>query len=403
MAPEEPPDLKAIAAGATHTRRPEPAVRRTGAPSDAWAPGYTLDGDAGTVTTGPLTDNGSPDWPTLFAYWNLDPTEWEIVEPVRTNAWEMPGPDGELRIHRQYKAALIRRRPESSPQVVDPILERLARWRPRKPVARPDGDASFVSAWADWQVAGHGTVDEFVDRFETSLEAIAARARKAARDGVTHTVVAFLGDMIEGIANAAYSSQAFEVKLDQRTQVRLVRLAEAKIVRTLAPLFTSTTVVAVPGNHGRIAPKVITRPTDNLDLAAFEGMAEALTESGFADAHGVTFVEPGDDLVALVDASGTSLLVCHGDQVRGSADKLAGWWRDVAFTRLADADCAALALFGHRHHLRIEEVAAGRFVIQCPTLGGPSDWFATVGGGTSDPGTVSFRTAAGRWWDFDVS
>lgn len=389
-----------VTAALAATEAPRRGVRRAATPTP-WAPGYALDGDEGELTTDAVPADDHVDWDSIFRAWNLDPDAWAVVDgTLRVNAWEGPSQDGP-RVFRQYKAAIRRRPDQSRPTVVDPVLERIARHRPRRPAARTTTPGSFVTAWADWQVGGHDDPAAFADRFAASLDAITARARVAARAGIRHLVVAFLGDMVEG-TDGNYAAQAFTVTLDGRAQRRLTRAAEAKVLTTLAPLFDSTTAVAVPGNHGRGGPKVTTTTADNADLECFEVVAEHLTAGGFAAEHDLRFVENPAAQIALVDASGTQLLVVHGDQVPGSADRLRQWWRDVSFTRWADADLGHVLLAGHRHHLRVEELATDRWLVQCPTLGGESAWFAELGGGTSHPGTVSFVTAGGRWWDLHI-
>jgi hypothetical protein len=390
-------NLRAIAA----TKGPQPAARRSGTPTGEWRPGYELDGESGQLVTDAIPDGVDVDWDHIFRHWNLDPELWVVVDgSLRVNAWEGPTREG-TSIFRQYKAT-IRRRPNASrPSVVDPVLDQLARRRPRRADPLPDGPHAFVCAWADWQVGGHGTVEEFVARFEASLDAVAARARRAVRAGASQLVVGFLGDMVEGV-DGQYASQLWEITLDGRSQRRMVRAAEAKVLTVLAPLFASTTVVAVPGNHGRPGPKVLTSAHDNADLECFEVVADKLTGSGFAAAHDVSFIENPESVVALVEAAGTQLLWVHGDQVRGDPSKLIDWWRRVAFTRWQDADCGHILLAGHRHHLRVEELAHRRWLMQCPTLGGESKWFAELGGGTSQPGTLSFTTADGAWWGLHI-
>jgi hypothetical protein len=57
---------------------------------------------------------------------------------------------------------------------------------------------------------------------------------------------------------------------------------------------------------------------------------------------------------------------------------------------------------GHRHHLRVEEVASGRWLFQCPAMDGGSRWYAEIGGATSQPGVLTFTTRDSRWWDLHV-
>jgi len=376
---------------------PTPATRRTGTPTPPWSPRLELDEGAGELTTGVV--DGDPDWDSIFRHWNLDPALWEVVPgSLRVNAWEGPTADGTA-IFRQYRANVVRRR---RPGVeVDEALRAVARWRPRKPAPEVDDPAAWVVAAADWQVGGHGGHEAFLDRFRSTLDGLYAEAIKAVRGNARHLVVALLGDMVEGV-QGNYSAQTFEADLTVRDQVRMVRQCETALVKLLAPLFHRTTVVAVAGNHGRNAPKVVTTPEDSLDLMAADGMAEALTESGMADRHAVEFVIPTETAVALVEAAGTQLLLAHGDQVAGSADKVRDWWRRTAFTRWGDADVAEVLLTGHRHHLRVEELAVGRWLMVAPTLGGESRWYADGGGGTSMPGTLTFSTRRGAWWGLEV-
>lgn len=381
------------------TRPPTPAVRRSAAASPPWSPRLELDEGAGELTTGAV--DGDPDWDSIFRHWNLDPALWEVVPgSLRVNAWEGPTSDGTA-IFRQYRANVVRRR---RPGVeVDETLRAVARWRPRKPAPEVDDPAAWVVAAADWQVGGHGGHEAFLERFRSTLDGLAVEARRAVKGGARHLVVAFLGDQVEGVAGN-YSSQTFEADLTVRDQVRVVRQCEAAMVKALAPMFDRTTVVAIAGNHGRtsMGKNVTTTTEDSFDLMAADGMAEALTESGMAERHAVEFIIPTETAVALVDAAGTQLLLAHGDQVSGNASAIAKWWERVSFTRWGDADVAQVLVTGHRHHLRVEELAAGRTFMVAPTLGGESRWFAEGGGGTSLPGTLTFSTRRGAWWGLEV-
>jgi len=371
---------------------PAAGVRRAVSTASPWSPGLEHDGATGSITTGAV-DGDSPDWDSIFRHWNLDPDEWLVDEgTLKVNAWEGPTSEGTA-IFRQYKAN-IRRRTSASTVPVDEHLLALAKWRPRK-VPASTGGATFVVCFADWQVGGD-PAENFLERFTSSLSQIRDEARRASKE-CDHLAVLYLGDMVEGV-QGNYSAQTFTASLTLREQIRLVRQCEALALKTLAPYFARTTAVAVAGNHGRGGKKVITTPEDNADLLAFEQVAEVLTESGTADTYGITFVAPESRSVALVDASGTNLLVSHGDQVSGSADRVKAWWHKTAFQKWGDADLGDVLVTGHRHHFRCEEVGEERYFIVCPTLGPESRWYGDIGGDTSSPGTLVFRTAGRRWW-----
>lgn len=377
------------------------ATRRNGYATEPWRPGYELDGTAGELTTGALPDSSDIDWDQIFRHWNLDPDAWEVVDgTLRVNAWEGPTADGTT-IFRQYKASIRRR--SGSPVDVDPIVERIGKRRPKRPATQQTEGATFVSAWADWQVGGIHP-DDWERLFHNSLDRVVDNARAAAKAGADRAVIGLLGDMVEGLWN--YPNQHFTITLDARSQKRVVRAAEAALIAAIAPLFpASTTVVAVPGNHGRNGPKVVTRPDDNADMECFEQVAETLTATGFADEYNVRFVHNRDGLIVMTETSGSRLLWCHGDQIKGSADQIKKWFAQVLLTNWQHAD-ANILLTGHRHHLRVEELAGGsesRWLFQAPCLAGPSDWFAEQGGGTSNPGTLTFCTSEGSWWALDVA
>jgi predicted phosphodiesterase len=379
-------DLEEFAA----SEPPAPGRRRSGTATPPWTPGLTLDGNGGHLVTGAVPDE-HPDWDAIFRHWNLDPAAWEIVgDSLRVNAWEGPTADGTA-IFRQFKADVRRRTQRIA---VDELLAEVCRWKPRSAPPRA-GEATWVVVCADWQVGGHGGTPAFLDRFRATLDGLATQARRVTRQGVGRVLVIFAGDMVEG-TGGNYSAQPFEADLTLRDQIRTVAQCEAAVLRTLGPRFDEVTAVAVAGNHGRGGKKVTTTPEDNADLLAFDMVAAAIGDDR------VRFIAPEDRLVALVDASGTQVLVAHGDQVNGNADRVRSWWQRIAFTRWGDADCGDVLVTGHRHHLRIEELAAGRWLMVAPTLGGESRWFGDIGGGTSDPGTLTFCTADGAWWGLEV-
>jgi hypothetical protein len=72
-----------------------------------WRPGINWEGNRGTVTTAPVAGEQQPDWSEVLAVFELDPDEYEIVEPVKFNAWHGLTQDGQV-LMRQWKADVIR-------------------------------------------------------------------------------------------------------------------------------------------------------------------------------------------------------------------------------------------------------------------------------------------------------
>lgn len=376
------------------------------APDRKWDPGYELDGTTGTITTDAVPDGDDPDWAAIFDMWGLSPDSWTIVPgSLRVNAWEMHGPDGDLRIHRQFKATIIRRNPEAI-KLVNKTIEQLAEWKPpkRKAVVHEGGPA-WVVCPADWQIGGRGGVEGFKRRYDSALSDLVDRARELRRQGVTELVVAFLADMGEG-GHGNYPSQLYEIDLDIADQTELVTAAETLFLRELAPFFAKTTVVGIPGNHTRNSKDTVTSPHDVGDMTSYRWTASLLTASGEAEKWGIRFVAPdkfeGANF-ARIEAGGTRLLFAHGHQKKGSADAMRGWWKDVAFSRWGDADAADHLVTGHRHHTRVEEVSTDRWFIVCPTLGGDSTWFHDGGGPTSRPGILHYITEGASLEQLDIA
>jgi predicted phosphodiesterase len=384
-------------ADALDATQPPDQPRRTSArPSDPWAPGYDIEGDEGTLTTDRLPDGTDPDWAAIFEFWGLDPAAWQVVDAgnLRVNAWQMPGPEGELRVHRQYKATIRRRTAESDRFDTDRHLAGLAKWKPRRLKPVSGEGAAWVVNPADFQIGGRGGVEAFQSRFDAAMGDLVAEARRKRREGVTDLVVAYLGDMGEGTWGN-YPAQSFEIDLDRDDQTRLVAAAELLVLRELAPYFARTTAVAVPGNHTRNNSNYETGEGDVADITSFKWTASLLVASGEADRHNMRFVLPDKHegtLIARVEAGGTSILFSHGHKSAGDATKLKAWWKGVAFSRWGDADACDHLVTGHRHHTHIEEVSLDRWIMVCPTLGGESPWFHAGGGATSRPGILHYTT-----------
>lgn len=350
------------------------------------------------IVTSPMAGDLSPDWETIFAHWNLKPEDWSVVDgTLRTNAWEGPCADGGSTIYRQYKATIRQR--TANDLDVDELLQEIKRWKPRQKEPVTTDGACFVVVATDWQIGGEGGTKNTIDRLLGTLKEIEQRARVAVKRGATHLLIPALGDLVEGVVGM-YPAQPFTVDLDLSGQVRVARRVLLAWLRKLVPLFEHVTVVGIPGNHGRRGSKVETNYDDNADLDVVEGLAEVCAESDWG--RHIEFVIPRETLVSLVPIAGTNILLAHGDATRGNSDKLRGWWREIAFTKWGDSDLGDILIVGHRHHLRIEEIAGGRWLFQAPAMDNGSRWFAEIGGGTSNPGVLTFVTKDANWWDMHV-
>jgi hypothetical protein len=355
------------------------------------------DTNSGELVTAPIAGDSHPDWITIFAHWNLSPDDWSVDEgSLRVNAWEGPSAAGESVIYRQYKASVRRR--TSADADVHALVKQVSKWKSRR---RPlvDDESCFVVVATDWQIGGEGGTENTVERLMLALDEIELRAKQAVKAGATHLLLPALGDLVEGVSGS-YPAQPFTVDLDLSSQVRVARRVLLAWLKRLVPLFVNVTVVGIAGNHGRRGSKVETTYDDNADIDVVEGLAEVCAESEWG--RHIEFVIPRETLMSLVPICGTNLLLAHGDSSKGNSDKLRSWWKEVSFTRFGDSDLGDILIVGHRHHLRIEEVACNRWLMQAPAMDNGSRWYAEIGGGTSNSGVLTFSTAGARWWGLHI-
>lgn len=352
-----------------------------------WVPGVEWTGREGTITTDAIA--GEPAWREILTKWELDPNEYEIVEPVLFNSWG--GPDGLL--NRQYKARVVRR--SSSPVDYEDLLRRAARVKPSKPTFQ--GEAALNVVLADWQIGksdGDG-VEGTVARIMAAKTAIVHRAMALRKMGydLGRLNVLWTGDSVEGCLGF-YSNQAFLVELDRRDQMKLTRRLLTDSLQTWAKSFREIMVVAVAGNHGehRANGRMVTGPQDNDDLAVVEQVAEILAANEPAFGH-VRFALAKDAVTATIPVCGWILGISHGHIAKSSGgveQRLRGWWEKQAAgrQRIGDAD---ILVTGHYHHLRVADWGSCLW-LQAPALDGGSEYWRARTGEASAPGMLTFVT-----------
>ncbi len=352
-----------------------------------WVPGVEWLGAEGSITTDAM--QGDPEWDSVLRAWDLDPAEFQIVEPVLFNSWG--GEDG-LR-NRQFKAKVIRR--AHAAVDLEPLIAQALRHKPRK--QQFTGGAVLNVVLADWQMgkADHGGVEATIQRIIDAREALIRRAkdlRKIGR-GVSSLNVLWTGDSIEGCIGH-YPSQEFTVELDRRDQVKVTRRLLTDSLQSWSKHFEEITVAAVAGNHGenRKNGKAFTGIHDNDDLAIVEQVSEILAANPDAFGH-VRFALARDAVTLTIPAAGWILGVTHGHMARasgGTEAKLRRWWEGQAAGRqpIGDAD---ILVTGHYHHLRVADWG-GCMWLQAPAMEGGSEWWRVATGQASQVGMLTFVT-----------
>ena len=352
-----------------------------------WTPGVEWLGTEGTVTTD--TVSGEPQWADILRKWDLNPEEFEVVEPVLFNSWG--GEDGTL--NRQFKAKVIRRihaRPD-----LEPLIARAMRHKPNK--RKIYGDAVLTIVLADWQIgkSDHGGVEGTIKRILEARDAVIERAKDLRKIGrqVSSLNVLWTGDSIEGCMGH-YPSQTFSVELDRRDQVKVTRRLLTDSLQEWSKHFSEITVAAVGGNHGenRNAGKAYTGTQDNDDLAIVEQVSEILAANPEAFGH-VRFAVARDALTLTIPSAGWIIGITHGhvaSRGAGAEAKLQRWWEGQAAGRqpIGDAD---ILVTGHYHHLRVADWG-GCVWLQAPAMEGGSEWWRVSTGQLSQIGMLTFVT-----------
>jgi predicted phosphodiesterase len=352
-----------------------------------WVPGVEWSGTEGTVTTDALT--GDPAWRDILTKWDLDPDEYEVVEPVLFNSWG--GSDGLT--NRQFKAKVIRR-VHAMPDI-EPLIAAAMRHKPKK--KNYEGSAVLTVVLADWQIgkSDHGGVEGTIQRIIDARDAVIQRAKDLRKIGreVSSLNVLWTGDSVEGCLGH-YPSQSFSVELDRRDQVKVTRRLLSDSLQTWSKHFENITVAAVAGNHGenRSTGKAFTGVQDNDDLAIVEQVAEILAANPDAFGH-VKFAIARDALTLTIPSAGWIIGITHGHVARaggGTEAKLHRWWEGQAAGRQPIGDSDVLVT-GHYHHLRVADWG-GCVWLQAPAMEGGSEWWRVSSGHMSQIGMLSFVT-----------
>lgn len=389
-----------------------------------WEPGVSWDPTSGRghITATAMDEEITAGiWKELIADWGLDPKYIGIVEgTVQVRGWDMNVSEGtgdnrfrSVRRMKYYRATLTALSHAHDRADVDALITDIAR---RKPLARKlETDAAnraLIVGLSDFQVGkgeGDGSAGT-VQRILDSLDNLVAHVRTLhkARRPVDTVYLCGLGDLVEQ-CSGHYAMQAFQVDLDRREQMRVVRRLLLKYVDALLPLVDRVVLVAIPGNHGENRNsdgKAYTTFTDNDDLAVFDGIAEVAHAN--PERYGRVSVMIADTLSTTFEAAGVVIGITHMHQGRRGGtvqQKVLNWWAGHALGRgrVHDAD---ILITGHYHHLVIDE-SCGRTWFQCPAQDPGSAWFTEATGQHSATGMLAFCVSdehygARKWGDMVI-
>lgn len=125
---------------------------------------------------------------------------------------------------------------------------------------------------------------------------------------VKHCVIAFGGDMVEGLFN--FPNQPFEIDSTLFEQFVKVARLEVDVVRAALSIYETVEVVAEWGNHGRIGSKRDAVPrSDNVDRMTYE-----LARQLLAGESRLKWEDCPED-IQRIEIGNYRAILCHGDEV----------------------------------------------------------------------------------------
>lgn len=191
---------------------------------------------------------------------------------------------------------------------------------PVKPVPPPPKDKragkTEAALWhlTDWQLAkttpsyNSQVAEERVKKFIQKAHRITHIQR--ADHPVNHCIIAFGGDMQEGLFN--FPTQPYEIDKTIYEQFVTTARLEVEVVRYALTVYDTVEVIAEPGNHGRIGNKSSVIPkSDNLDRMTYEMARQQLLEEPrlkWSPDH-------GKEDIQRLEYGNYRALVIHGDEI----------------------------------------------------------------------------------------
>jgi hypothetical protein len=342
-----------------------------------------ISGDAGTVTEGTAR--------SFIEEEGLDPAEWEIAN-WRKSRWGNPeNPMESVRFS-------FRRR-QAAEDAAEWVEEALAALVDHEAVeVRPTGSHGFLILLGDMQFGKidgdgvKGTLQRTIDCLNKAADTLLMYRRLF---DIGHVHIAWLGDHIEGFVSQG-GANVWRTNLPLNEQIRLTRRVMLHALKVFAPLATTVTMAAVPGNHGepvRFQGTGLTRYDDSHDTEALIAVSDAAEMLPEAFGHVRFFVPDTDELIVVTDVAGTTVAHAHGHKHR--VGKHFEWWKGQAFNRDSAMHVADLLVEGHLHHEHIE-ADGDRLFIQVPSMESESTWFKHTSGTGGNPGLVVAITKDGR-------
>lgn len=345
----------------------------------------------------------SDDWSRIFNIFQLDPTEFEVVDDtVRMSTWQQSASDGnggrDLVQLYSYSARFTRKaKARLSDAEIAERRKAVQSWKinrtsPASRKVRSIAPVAAVINLADIQggKSEGGGVAATQQRLHDGLQNVDRWLDRMMGDyNLTEVVLVNNGDPMENCAGN-YAAQLFTVELNTRQQMNFVLDVWEQYAKHLFPQFERAQFVSVLCNHGEFgrmgSAKSQTSDSDNAGGFLAETLRRVLDRPEFAH---VQWTIPHDEMNVYTDVAGVPMAFNHGHKIPGSDAAGFEKWLNGQVRGDLNAHRAKIWQTAHRHHYASWDMGSCS-VFQAPSLDGGSKWLTDMTGRYSRSGILAY-------------
>lgn len=361
-------------------------------PPKGWEPKLELDGDSGSVTSTPQTNDKLSDFSSILEEFNIDPEEFEVLGTARISKWQSANGTWLT----AYKFEIQKKRGSESvdlPTLFAEVRANATITNYLNPPAEKKSNRTLVVPFSDLQAGKVGSRGDSQSLIERVMEKKDKLAEYIEQQNCSEAVFLDGGDVVESFENTA--QQGFTNDLSIMQQIDLAATLEQEFITLLAETHDRVVVGGVPSNHSawRKGKDILGRPSDDWGLFILKQIQKAYKLAPDAYGH-VEFQFPGDWEKSLnIDVQGLGIGLVHGED--STLAQMENWWAKQVHgnSPIAQSD---ILITAHYHTLglkpsgRSQKTGKQKYWIATPTLDNGSDWWANKSGSDSDPGLMAF-------------
>ena len=351
-------------------------------------PGYTLNGDTGTGSTGPFDPNSEliTTNDDILRKMGLDPNSWIIEGNI--HQWSKQMQDGTMRVS---IFAGFHRKTEAASKAAHDLAKLIPRVKPKKPDTTRSRE--MVVCLSDFQTGKDGPdaigPEDLTARYRSALAKITAIAK---HEKPRRIIIIDVGDSVENITSSA-PNQSSHNWLEFPDQLRLWQRTFTQTIISLYPYAPTIDVAAVPSNHAEVRDSRGKVGYGDYGIGVAHTVEESLTD--LSD-YKVTFHYPPTkyDTMTPIPVDSGLLVACHGHMAR-SLLKFPDYVAEQAASARNPFHDSTIVVHGHWHTPGYTW-SRGRDIISCPMFDPGSAWFEQRTGEYSNPSIATFFVDKGH-------